>query len=234
VRGNILLYCQDFKEKLLSELDSLIEEGNNFFSIKWASHSRPPAPKDQIACNKWVYRSNNCISLLSFPKMNLYNLEKFDFNLRKPINYHKIFEEKLIKNLSNLETFRDIVEKNLLTEFYFQVFKVYNNDLLDQMKLFIKHKHFPIAAILGRIIIELTLKRLTEKHNLEIKGDETAGTLNGLLYREKKISHAKHDMVSSLLVIGNDAAHGRNLTINTKREFKEFVRNIENEILTLI
>ncbi|KYK30688.1 MAG: hypothetical protein AYK19_18010 [Theionarchaea archaeon DG-70-1] len=104
--------------------------------------------------------------------------------------------------------------------------------ILDQANQLLKKGFKDPAAILGRIIIESTLKDLCEKNSIEFKENEGASSINEKLKNEGVFTLHQFKICRVNVELGNTAAHGQ-FEKYSQRDVQKMLDYIEHSLLTM-
>ena len=104
--------------------------------------------------------------------------------------------------------------------------------ILDQANQLLKKGFKDPAAILGRIIIESTLKDLCEKKSIEFKENEGVSNINEKLKNEGVFTLHQFKICRVNIELGNAAAHGQ-FEKYSQRDVQKMLDYIEHSLLTM-
>jgi len=231
------LYLSDFKNKIIKEIDELIKKGNSLYKINFIDFSRPPQKEDRITFNSWVIEANKTFESVlgsKFDEFKLEGLEKNPSLIDYKNNYRDYLHDIIENNLIKLNSFKQVIEKGLISNLELEAYKIYSSDLLRQMEYFYKKGYYLASTIIGRVLIEQSLKTLLKKNKIDFDDDDRGGMLNQKLYDDKIYPVTVYHEINSLYAIGSDATHNRNLPPNPKKSVKRYINDIKDTVLALL
>lgn len=106
------------------------------------------------------------------------------------------------------------------------------DNILDQSKELLNKGYKDPAAILGRVIIENTLKDLCKRNNIQLNEGEMASSLKEKLKNNNAFTLPQFKVCRTYIEIGNDAAHG-NFDKYSQDDIKKMFEYIENSLLII-
>ena len=106
------------------------------------------------------------------------------------------------------------------------------DSVLDQSKELLNKGFKDPAAILGRVVIENTLKDLCERNNIHYADGEGASKYNEKLKDAAVFTLPQFKLCRTYIETGNDAAHG-DFDKYTQEDVKKMLDYIENTLLVL-
>lgn len=101
------------------------------------------------------------------------------------------------------------------------------DSVLEEAKYLLNYGHKDPAAVLGRVVIEDSIKRLAQLEKLD--DTKKASVLNEGLKKAGRYNQAQWRQIQVWLDIGNDAAHGK-FTNYSKEQVKDQIEGIERFI----
>jgi hypothetical protein len=180
-----------------------------------------PYINDLESLNAWLIKVENIIEIAFGNTSPHYKkLQKF-----ATINITQRYRIKEIKGL--LKGSLDDLENGFLLGQEFLIAGEIFDSLLEEAKYLLKHGHDQAAAILGRVVLEDSLKRLAR---LEQRNDkQRASQINIELRKAGRYNLAQERFIQGWLDIGNDAAHG-DFNKYTQEQVRDQIDSIERFI----
>jgi len=136
------------------------------------------------------------------------------------------------KLLDTLSSIKSEIENNHLASFNQIVQSETLIDLLEQAEHLLSKNYFLAAGVIGRAILEQSLRDSCKANNINIEKDKpTLNDFNIGLYKSEVYNKSKMKLIDSLISIGNDAAH--NIEGLTKRDVKRLILELPSIIDTV-
>lgn len=156
---------------------------------------------DETLYNSWVIKSKNAIQLTFGEKSKHYDAFNHIASNRGTYRNH-------VKSLKGiLVGAQDDYENGYVIGQEFLIAGEIFDSLLEESKHLLNTNHKDAAAILGRVVIEDSLKRLARNEN--INENQKASILNDELKKASLYTQPQWRLIQSYLDIGNSAAHGK-------------------------
>ncbi|MTI47658.1 MAG: DUF4145 domain-containing protein [Firmicutes bacterium] len=205
-------YCKRIKE--------LIEESEKVAQLEVSTRVGHYI-KDNIKLNSWLTKTKNIVEIT--------------FGLNSP--HYKEFERITNGGVYNASTVNgvqgfligalDDLEHGLLVGHEFVIAGEVFDSVLEEAKYLNSKGHKDAAAVLGRVVIEDSLKRLARQE--EIDDGFKATRLNDELKKINKYTQPQWRLVQAWLDLGNAAAHGQFNDYNDE-DIKKMLEGIEQFI----
>jgi len=183
-------------------------------------------------CTQWKW---SCINLLDKVFSNttnhpeLYKQVFGDFRIRTTSQFSK---ENIASALGVLRSAKEEFDLGFTHKIKHILSVEFFDTILDQAKELLKKGFKDPAAILGRVIIENTLRGLCRRNNIKFKEMEGASTLNERLKGSSIFTSIQFKVCRTNIELGNDAAHGR-FDKYSDDDVKKMFEYIENALLIL-
>lgn len=183
------------RTSLLKRFNELIDFGKALFDT-WDGEIGALAAK-----TRW---QTSCLHILdkTFGSENVY-YKKFE----KITTYAD--DSQLIWGIELMEGARDEIEKGLLYKIEHIIASDFFNSVIEQAEYLLKEKYKNVAAILGRVAIENTLKDIAKRENVAVPENTKLSKLNQLLRKENVYPLHMWRSIQAQIDLGNDAAHGQ-------------------------
>ena len=186
------------RTSLLKRYDELITIGKTLLKDTQAKGS---SLKSRAEIQRW---RASCYSILekTFGKEHIY-LRNF-----QKIGYRPTLESILTHGIVLMEGAKEEVEKGFL----YKIERLISVDLFDtvieQAEYLLKNGFKDVAAVLGRVVIENTLKGIAKRENITVPDKTKLSDLNQLLWKEGVYAKNVWRSTQAQIDLGNDAAHG--------------------------
>jgi len=131
-----------------------------------------------------------------------------------------------------LEAAREIIEKGFLYKIEHLISADLFDSVLEQAEHLLSEGHKDPAAILGRVVIEQTLKQIAEREGIELAEKVKLSTINDTLKKEKVYDKIKWRLIQSNIDLGNYVAHGDFDKYNNK-QVEEMLNWIRKNLMSL-
>ena len=143
-----------------------------------------------------------------------------------------ILYNKLIYLRAILISAKTEIEKGFLYDTKFLIAEEFYDSMIDYGKDLLSKNHKISSGVLGRIVIEDTLKKLCEKSKISIDPGWKASRINEELRKSGVYNLSMQDRIQAFLRIGNSAAHGKDEEFS-KKDVEDLFDFVENTLLTL-
>jgi len=182
------------RRSLLERFDELISLGNYLLADMETS------PEFLAKKARW---QTSCLFILEkiFGADSVY-LRKFN----KTIAYTD--ESQLIWGLELMEGAKEEVEKGLLYKIERLISADFFDSVTEQAEYLLKKGFKDVAAVLGRVVIENTLKDIAKRENVTVPEKIKLSDLNQLLWKKEVYAKNVWRSIQAQVDVGNYAAHG--------------------------
>jgi len=207
------------RKSLLARFDELIDNGKNFSGMNTGSI------EFRAMLNQWQTSSLFLIER-TFGKESIY--------------YTKFMETTGYGNLD-----AQVVNGTLLligaqgevkSGFLYKIERLISNDFFDsineQAEYLVNNGYKDVAAILGRVVIENTLKEVAKERKISFLDDIKLSALNELLWKNGVYEKNIWRLMQGHIDVGNFAAHGE-FDKYAEKSVKEMLRWIRETVLLL-
>jgi len=175
---------------------------------------------------KWIASSLNLLEKTFGNKSNLTMFFKDVINSDK--NWYNI----LIDSRAILVSAKTEIEKGFLYNIKFLVAEEFYDSMIVYGKELLKNNLLIPSAVIGRIVIEDTLKKLCEKNEVPFDPTWKNSRINGELRKSGVYTLPMERRVQAFLDIGNSAAHGKTDDFS-KNDIEDMFKFIEKNLLVL-
>ena len=183
-------------ESIIRRFSELIERGKNIPPFSSAEYS------------EWILKFHrwelSCLNILK----KTFGEEGDHYVSFK--NYRRIANEQLwvINGIACMESAKEEVEKGFL----YKIGHLISTDLFDSMlehaEYLLSKGHKDPAAILGRVVIERTLKQIAERENIVLPDKVKLSKINEILWQDQVYDKILWRLIQGHVDLGNFAAHG--------------------------
>jgi len=183
------------RTSLLKRFDELIEFGNNLRSLGTSSEEFTPRKA------RW---QTSCLHMLKkvFGAESVY-FERFSKTLRYTD------ESQLTWGLELMKGAKEEIEKGLLYKIERLITVDFFDSVIEQAEYLLKNAFKDVAAVLGRVVIENTLKDIAKRETFAVPEKIKLSELNQLLWKKSVYAKNVWRTIQAQIDLGNDAAHGR-------------------------
>jgi hypothetical protein len=145
----------------------------------------------------------SCLNFLEkiFGADNVY-VKKFD----KTLSYSD--ESQMMWELELLRSAKDDVEKGFVYRIEHLISADLFGSIIEQAEYLLKNGFKDVAAVLGRVVIENTLKDIAKREKITVPEKKKLSDLNTLLWKEGVYDKPKWRSIQAQVDLGNYAAHG--------------------------
>jgi hypothetical protein len=186
------------RTSLLKRLDELIANGEALLKNVQDISSRLG---DLAKLERW---ETSCLHLvgLTFEEDSIYYE-----NLRGAFGLGNR-EAHLTHGIELLKGAKEEIEKGFLYSIEHLISADFFDSVIEQAEHLLKSGYKDVAAVLGRVVIENTLKDIAKRENISVPEKITIATLNDLLKEKEVYAQNVWRTIQAQTDIGNDAAHG--------------------------
>lgn len=107
-----------------------------------------------------------------------------------------------------MESAKEEVEKGFLYKIEHLVSADFFDSILEHAEYLLSRGHKDPAAILGRVVIEKTLKQIAERENVMLPEKVKLSKANEILWKNKVYDKVTWRLIQGYIDLGNFAAHG--------------------------
>ena len=107
-----------------------------------------------------------------------------------------------------MESAKEEVEKGFLYKIEHLVSADLFDSILEHAEYLLSKGHKDPAAILGRVVIEKTLKQIAERETIALSDKEKLSRINEILWKEQAYDKITWRLIQGYVDLGNFAAHG--------------------------
>jgi hypothetical protein len=188
-------------QRYIGRIKELIEESDKVAALERPSSMGVAYIQEKEKLNAWLIKTKNIVEM-AFGK-NSPHYKEMD-RLTKGHVEHS-YEVKAIKGF--LLGAHDDLEKGFLIGQEFLVAGEIFDTVLEEAKLLNRTGHKDASAVLSRVVLENSLKRLARQE--EIDDTLKASRINDVLKNFGMYSQPQWRLIQAWLDIGNSAAHGK-------------------------
>jgi len=196
------------ENRILIQLTELIEEAPKFApTIESQKNNFGQMTDGKFDHERYTIWNTRCLNLLNrIEDGKSIHLKKFLNEEEKSRKYHSIsinvfYKVAILKALKiDIETGNFFNQSLLLSADVF-------GDILEQAKHLLSENYKDAAAVMIRAVLESTLRKLCEKHQLQFSPKDTIHPLNNLL-KDKAYNQIIHKQIITWADLRNKAAHG--------------------------
>ncbi|WZL80236.1 hypothetical protein QBE53_06335 [Vallitaleaceae bacterium 9-2] len=177
---------------------------------------------EKVTLNAWLTKVKNIVQVV----FGTHSIHKRELN-KLTGQVSKTSHVKAIKGL--LIGALDDVENGFIEGQEFVIAGEIFDSVLEEAKHLLKAQHKDPAAVLGRVVVEDTLKRIARRE--DITENLKAARLNDELKKQGVYSTPQWRLIQSWLDVGNSAAHGKfddydfNDVVNMLNGIEQFMAN---------
>lgn len=188
-------------QRSADRIRELIEEGGQVVALARSEPGLGLHIPKMVPLHSWLVKSENIISTVFGGESA--HLQRFSDSRERPVERPSIVYE-IIGILTG--ALSDLEDGYLVSQEYLVAGEVFDSVLAQAKHLTEKGFKDP-AAVLARVVVEDTLKRLSRTEGLD--DSIKASRMNGELKRKGRFPQPLWRQVEVWLDIGNDAAHGK-------------------------
>ena len=182
------------RESVIRRFEELIRRGKSLrgfgSSLEWYA-----------ALHKWEL---GCINILekTFGKESYHCL-----SFKRYVEYNNP-KATVYDGIACMESAKEEVEKGFL----YKIERLVSTDLFDSIlehaEYLLSKGHKDPAAILGRVVIEKTLKEIAERETIELPDNVKLSKVNEILWKNQIYDKIAWRLIQGYIDLGNFAAHG--------------------------
>jgi hypothetical protein len=206
------------RESIIDRIQGLIIEGQlitkNIYLIEWGT-----------AFRKWRL---GCLNILE----KTFGKESDAYTSFKNITNASNKEVWVPNGIAVLEAAKEIIEKGFLYKIQHLVTADFFDSVLEQAEYLLSEGHKDPAAILGRVIVEQTLKQIAEREAVISSEKMKLSAINDCLRKEGIYDKIKWRLIQGYIDLGNDAAHGH-FDKYTDKQVEEMLDWIKKNLMSL-
>lgn len=224
--------------KILKHLDELIKQANFAPSIYQINFGQ--MDDKHLDHARFVEWNTRCLNLLKrIQKGHSVHLEKFldeenkgyrkhEKEGKKGRQYHSITIEVFYK-IAILKALKIDIEKGAFFDEELLITADAFDTVLEQAEYLLKEDYKDAAATLVGAVLESTLRKLCEKHNLSYQQHTNIHILNDMLLKDRVYNKFVNKQIIAWSDIRNNAAHG-NFTKYAKKQVEDMLRWVKDFI----
>ena len=222
-------------KKISKRFDELIARGKELHTNvpTWKKiHENPQALSNELLSKSiaWKLSTKNLLKQVYGESSEYYKLFMDIFG--KHSGWYTYCKVNFASVLGYLQSAKEEYELGLTDSITHLLAIELFESILDQANQLLKKGFKDSAAILGRIIIESTLKDLCEKNSIEFKENEGASNINEKLKNEGVFTLHQFKICRVNIELGNAAAHGQ-FEKYSQRDVQKMLDYIEHSLLTM-
>jgi hypothetical protein len=107
-----------------------------------------------------------------------------------------------------MEGAREEIEKGFLYDIEHLISTDLFESVIEQAKYLLQNGYKDVAAVLGRVVIESTLKDMAKRADISFQENTKLAKLNEILWKNNVYAKNVWRVTQGYIDIGNDAAHG--------------------------
>ena len=182
------------RESILKRFKELIDRGKSLpnadSSLEWGSEFR----KWHLSCLNILERTFGKDSEYYIRFKNLFVI----LNSQAWVDY----------GVAYMESAKEEVEKGFLYKIEHLISADFFDSILEHAEYFLSEGHKDPAAILGRVVIEKTLKQVAERENIVLSEKVKLTEINDILWKNQVYDKVTWRLIQGYIDLGNFAAHG--------------------------
>lgn len=163
-----------------------------------------PATSGAEWAAKYLKWELSCLNLLekTFGKENQY--------YRQLMSHRRLGNPKvkIPYGIACMESAKEEVEKGLLYKIEHLISADFFDSILEHAEYLLSKGHKDPAAILGRVVIEKTLKHIAERENIVLLDKAKLSKVNEILWKKQVYNKIIWRLIQGYIDLGNFAAHG--------------------------
>jgi len=117
-------------------------------------------------------------------------------------------EAHITHGIALMEGAREEIEKGFLYKIEHLISADLFDSIIEQAEYLLKNGYKDVAAILGRVVVENTLKDIAKRENVNFPEDTKLAILNQILWQKGVYAKNVWRVIQAYVDLGNDAAHG--------------------------
>ena len=218
-------------------LEELIVRGNeNYVNSRKAeviyNSSSKVSDEHYSKCVAWKFSVKNILKNVYGYESEYYVLFSKIFTCYSENDKNQYDRENISQALGILTSAKEEFDLGLLNKIIHIVSVEFFDNVLDQARELLKKGYKDPSAILGRIIIENTLKDLCKRNNVQFNEGVGASKLNEILKDNNTFTLPQFKLCRTYIELGNNAAHG-DFDKYSERDVYKMFEYIENSLLIL-
>lgn len=218
-------------------LEELIVRGNeNYVNSRKAEviykSSSKVSDEHYSKCVAWKFSVKNILKNVYGYESEYYVLFSKIFTCYSENDKNQYDRENISQALGILTSAKEEFDLGLLNKIIHIVSVEFFDNVLDQARELLKKGYKDPSAILGRIIIENTLKDLCKRNNVQFNEGVGASKLNEILKDNNTFTLPQFKLCRTYIELGNNAAHG-DFDKYSERDVYKMFEYIENSLLIL-
>lgn len=182
-------------ESVMRRFEELIDRGKSLRSLNFSD----------LGCrarvHKWRLSCSNILEKTFGKGSEYYTTFK---NWRKLTNIHA----GLVYEIACMESAKEEIEKGLLYKIEHLISSDFFDSILEHAEYLLSKGHKDPAAVLGRVVIEKTLKQIAERENITLPDKVKLSKVNEILWKNKVYDKVAWRLIQGHIDLGNFAAHG--------------------------
>lgn len=183
-------------------------------------------------CVAWKLSSKNLLQKVYGEDSEPYTIFNKIYSQYAESNRSQYDKENISQSLGVLKSAKEEFDLGFTHKIMHILSVEFFDNILDQSKELLKKGYKDPAAILGRVIIENTLKDLSRRNNIQLNEGEGASSLNEKLKSLNVFTLPQFKLCRTYIEIGNDAAHG-NFDKYSQDDIKKMFEYIETSLLVM-
>lgn len=183
-------------------------------------------------CIAWKLSAKNLLQKIYGENSEHYILFSEIYSEVKNSNPMQFTKGKIVEALGILKSAKEEFDLGFTLKITHLLSIEFFDNILDQAKELLYKGFTDPAAILGRVIIENTLKDLCKRNGIQFKEGEGASGLNEKLKDNGVMTLPQFKLCRTHIEIGNDAAHG-DFGKYSQDDIKKMFEYIENSLLII-
>lgn len=224
------------KINISKRLEVLIERGNEIYKSSQSEYifTRTSFKLSDIHYSEgiaWKLSTKNILQKVYGENSEYYVLFSKIFSGYSESSTAQFCQENIAQSLGVLASAKEEFDLGLTQKIIHIVSVEFFDNVLDQAKELLRKGYKDPAAILGRIIIENTLKDLCKRNAIQLREGEGASSLNEKL-KSNVFTLPQFKVCRTNIEIGNDAAHG-NFDKYSEHDVTKMFEYIENSLLII-
>jgi hypothetical protein len=225
------------KINISKRFENLIERGNEIYTnsdtgYNFNFNSFEFADEQYSKGIAWKLSTKNILQKVYGERSEYYVLFSKIFSGYSESLKIQYCQENIAQSLGILTSAKEEFDLGLIQKIIHIVSVEFFDNVLDQAKELLRKGYKDPAAILGRIIIENTLKDLCKRNDIQLREGEGASSLNEKLKSNHVFTLPQFKLCRTNIELGNDAAHG-NFMKYSEHDVSKMFEYIENSLLIL-
>lgn len=208
------------RESITKRFEELIERGYclsklpNTGSIGWRSKYR-----------RWKL---GCLNALA----KTFGKESDHYHSFQSDQIHIDRKKRVRYGIACMESANEEIEKGFLYKIGHLISDDFFDSVLQHAEYLLSQGHKDPAAILGRVVIEKTLKRIAERESIALPEKVKLSTVNQKLWKNKVYTKVTWRLIQGYVHLGNFAAHGK-FDKYDEKDVEDMLNWIKKNLLSL-